>query len=375
MGFAGQTVDTTSDPQTVTLTNTSGAAQTLTSIEVSGDFAETDTCGGPIASGESCTISVTFTPTLAGARTGDLTVIDGTGGTSVVALTGNGFVSAIDLSAAILNFGDQGVGTTSTAQTVTLTNTGEGVFTITSIAVSGEFAQTNDCVSLAASASCTVNVTFSPTVGGARTGTLTIDSNDPASPHTVNLTGTGTAFVITVPEGGDTVAITARETANYELVLAPAGFVGTVTLTCTGAPAGTTCTVTPNMVTLDGTTDVTIMVSVTTTAPSLLMPPAGPQSGMPRLPWLLGLGMAVALAEALRRRTARAGGLMPQRAWPVVAATLLFAALWTSCSDDVVPAPAGPMGGTPTGTTSTLMINASSGGQVIQTIPLTLTVN
>ena len=49
-------------------------------------------------------------------------------------------------------------------------------------------------------------------------------------------------FVITVPAGGDTVTITAGETANYELVLAPAGFVGTVTLTCTGAPAGTDLT-------------------------------------------------------------------------------------------------------------------------------------
>ncbi len=242
----------------------------------------------------------------------------------------------------------------------------------------GDLGQTNDCVSLAASASCTFNVTFTPTAGGARTGTLTIDSNDPGSPDTVNLTGTGTEFVVTVPEGGDTVTITAGGTANYELVLAPAGFVGTVTLTCTGAPAGTTCTVTPNMVTLDGATAVTIMVSVATTAPSLLMPPAGPQSGMPWLPWLLGLAMTVALAEALRRRTAWAGRLMPQRAWPVLAATLLFAALWASCGSGaptLPPAGGGiPTGGTPTGT-STLTINASSGGQVVQTIPLTLTVN
>ena len=297
----------------------------------------------------------------------------------MVAITGTGIDPAVGLSIADLAFGDQGVGTTSTAQTVTLTNTGEeGVLTITSIAVSGNFAQINDCATLAASASCTVNVTFSPTAGGALAGVLTIDSNDPASPDTVNLTGTGTEFVVTVTGGGDTVTITAGGTANYELLLAPAGFVGTVTLTCTGAPAGTTCTVTPNMVTLDGTIGVAIMVIVTTTAPSLLMPPAGPQSGMPWLPWLLGLAMTVALVEALRRRSAWAGRLMPQRAWPVLVATLLFAALWASCGSGgptLPPAGGGiPTGGTPTGT-STLVINASSGGQVVQTINLTLTVN
>ena len=379
--FADQGVGTTSTAQTVTLTNTGEDLLTITSIAVSGDFDQTNTCSNPLAVGESCTISVTFTPTLAGTRTGELTVIADSVGVSTVALTGTGGaggVPAVALSSTTLSFVDQPVGTTSAAQTVTLTNTGDGVLNVTGLTVSGDFAQTNDCAPLAPSASCTVNVSFSPTAGGARTGTLTIDSNDPGSPDTVNLTGTGTEFVVTVTGGGDTVTITAGGTANYELLLAPAGFVGTVTLTCTGVPAGTTCTVTPNMVTLDGTIGVAIMVIVTTTAPSLLMPPAGPQSGMPWLPWLLGLAMTVALAEALRRRSAWAGRLMPQRAWPVLAATLLFAALWASCGSGgptLPPAGGGiPTGGTPTGT-STLVINASSGGQVVQTINLTLTVN
>ena len=275
-----------------------------------------------------------------------------------------------------MTFADEIVGTTSAAQPVTVTNNSDAPLTITTIVTSGDFAETNTCDNpLAVGDTCTIDVTFTPTVGGTRTGVLTI-TDDTAGTSTVALSGIGTEFVVTVPEGGDTVTITAGETANYELLLAPAGFVGTVTLTCTGAPAGTTCTVTPNMVTLDGTTDVTIMVSVTTTAPSLLMPPAGPQSGMPWLLWLLGLAMTVALAEALQRRTAWAGKLMPQRAWPVLAATLLFAVLWASCGSGEAPGLGGgiPTGGTPTGT-STLMINVSSGGQVVQTIDLTLTVN
>ena len=276
-----------------------------------------------------------------------------------------------------LTFADENVGTTSAAQPVTVTNNSGAPLTITTIVMSGDFAETNTCDNpLAFGDTCTIDVTFTPTVGGTRTGGLTI-TDDTGGTSTLALSGIGTAFTITVAPGSDTVeVISAGETGSYELVLSPAGFVGTVTLTCTGAPAGTTCTVTPNMVTLDGTTDVPIMVSVTTTARSILGPPPGPPSGSPRLPWLLGLAMTVALAEALRRRRAWAGRLMPQRAWPVLAATLLFAALWASCGADEIPGLGGgiPTGGTPTGT-STLMINASSGGQVIQTIDLTLTVN
>ena len=57
--------------------------------------------------------------------------------------------------------------------------------------MTGDFAQTNNCTSIAVNASCTVNVTFHPTAGGARTGTLTVTSNANNSPTTATLTGTG----------------------------------------------------------------------------------------------------------------------------------------------------------------------------------------
>ena len=39
---------------------------------------------------------------------------------------------------------------------------------------------------------CTINITFTPTATGNRTGTLTINDNAAGSPHTVALSGTGT---------------------------------------------------------------------------------------------------------------------------------------------------------------------------------------
>ncbi|HXA58488.1 MAG TPA: discoidin domain-containing protein [Streptosporangiaceae bacterium] len=98
----------------------------------------------------------------------------------------------LSLSPSSLTFASQNVGTTSAAQVVTVTNTGNAPASISSIAASGEFAQTNNCgASLAAGANCTINVTFTPTAVGTRTGYVTINSNATNSPGTISLSGTG----------------------------------------------------------------------------------------------------------------------------------------------------------------------------------------
>jgi len=102
------------------------------------------------------------------------------------------------LSPGSLSFGSQSVGTTSSAQAVTLQNTGNASMTLSSIAVtglnSGDFAQTNTCAgSVAAGASCTINVTFKPAATGTRTASVTISDNATGSPQAVNLTGTATS--------------------------------------------------------------------------------------------------------------------------------------------------------------------------------------
>src|SRR6266702_1202141 len=144
--FANQLVGTTSAAQTVTLTNTGNTTLNMTSIAASGDYAQTNTCGTSVAAGASCTINVTFTPTAVGTRTGAITITDDASGSpQTVSLTGTGIASAVSLSPSSLTFANQLVGTTSAAQTITLTNTGNTTLNMTSIAASGDDAQTNTC--------------------------------------------------------------------------------------------------------------------------------------------------------------------------------------------------------------------------------------
>ncbi|MGO8734679.1 MAG: choice-of-anchor D domain-containing protein [Terriglobia bacterium] len=194
--FTAQQVGASSGAQSVTLTNTGSASLSFASITASGDFSQTNTCGSSLASSASCALSVTFKPTATGTRTGTVTITDNaTPATQTVSLTGTGVVAPmVSLSSASLNFPAQKVGTSSSAQSVTLKNAGSASLSITSITASGDFSQTNTCgSSVAASASCTLSVTFKPTVAGARTGAVTITDNASPTTQTVSLTGTGGA--------------------------------------------------------------------------------------------------------------------------------------------------------------------------------------
>jgi phosphodiesterase/alkaline phosphatase D-like protein len=199
--FASQLVGTSSAIQIATLTNTGGSPLNLSSITIvgtnSGDFTQTNTCGASLAPNANCNITVTFTPAATGARTATLTITDDAAGSpQTLNLSGTGATSSVSLSPASLTFVNQSVGTSSAAQAVTLTNSGTTVLTLTSITITGtnggDFSQTNNCgASLAAGANCAINVTFTPTATGARSGTLTITDNAPNGPQTVALTGTG----------------------------------------------------------------------------------------------------------------------------------------------------------------------------------------
>ncbi len=98
----------------------------------------------------------------------------------------------VSLTPPSLGFGNQQVGTTSASQALTLQNIGTGALSIASISASGDFAQTNTCgATLAAAASCTIDVTFTPTATGARGGSVSVASDAPGSPHSSSLGGTG----------------------------------------------------------------------------------------------------------------------------------------------------------------------------------------
>jgi hypothetical protein len=112
------------------------------------------------------------------------------------------------LSPTSLTFGAQGLQTVSAPQSVSVTNAGTAALTLSSIVATGDFSQTNSCgSSLAAGSSCTVNVTFTPTAPGARSGSITISDNAANSPQTVALSGTGQANAVT-PAGTYQVGIT-----------------------------------------------------------------------------------------------------------------------------------------------------------------------
>jgi probable HAF family extracellular repeat protein len=118
----------------------------------------------------------------------------------------------IDIAPGALSFPAQAVGTTSSAEPVVLTNSGTAPVAIGSMSMTGDFAQTNDCgASLAPAGQCTVMVTFTPTVAGNLTGSLTVSAG--GQPFVVALSGvaplkvtlsasapsvtTGTAFTLT----------------------------------------------------------------------------------------------------------------------------------------------------------------------------------
>jgi len=93
----------------------------------------------------------------------------------------------------MLNFKKQAVGTTSSPQTVTLTNTGRTALRIASMKASTEFGVTSTCgTSVAAGAKCSISVTFSPTKQGAAQGTITIIDSASSKPQVIELLGTGT---------------------------------------------------------------------------------------------------------------------------------------------------------------------------------------
>ncbi len=192
MSFGNVAVGANSAVKKATLTNTGAASLTITSVTISGPYSQTNTCGTTVKAGKNCTISVTFSPTATGTFTGNLTVTDSaTSSPQTVSLTGNGLTGVI-LSPTNLTFPAQNVGTTSAPKISTLQNFNLTVLTISSITITGNFAQTNTCgSSLAGATTCTISVTFTPQSTGTLKGTVTITDSATNSPQKINLSGTG----------------------------------------------------------------------------------------------------------------------------------------------------------------------------------------
>jgi hypothetical protein len=330
--FASTTVGATSPAQTITVANTGGAGLTISNVAATGNYAQTNNCPASLAGGTSCAISVTFTPTAPGNLYGTVVITDNAAnGSQTITLSGIGAAApVVSLSATSLTFTSQALGSTSAPQTITMTNTGTAALTIAGITVTGDFAELNTCgASLAPASSCALNVTFTPTAAGSRTGLLTITDNAAGSPQVVNLGGGGADFQFSISP--TTASVIAGGAATYTITVTPTfGFNAKVNLSCSGAPRNATCSISPSSVTPDGTNPVSATVTVATTARTLAPPRSGPNMNLPRLMtqfrftwfmWLLFILSLVASQAMARRR-----GLLLR-----LALVMGLVLLWAAC--------------------------------------------
>jgi len=232
----------TSASEDVRVSNTGSASLAFDSIAITGaqasDFeivSSNSACteGASLAAGTDCTVSVWFQPTAnTGTRNASLQINAGAAGTATVALSGPAVGSAsagASFTPAALDFGTVQVSTTSTAQFLTLSNTGVLELQISSITVSSaEFRFDSACPdTLPTGSHCDIAVQITPASTGTRRGTLTLASNAPDSPLQATLTGTGSstapvAELAWSPATGlqfpDTEAGTQSDTQSLDLI-------------------------------------------------------------------------------------------------------------------------------------------------------------
>jgi len=198
INFGSQQLGVKSSVQTAVLSNSGTTALGITGFSVGGansaDFAESNNCGSSLAAGAVCKISITFTPAATGARIATLSIEDtATNSPQTLSLSGTGTDNTVTLTPTTLTFPTQLVGTSSSAQNAVLTNTGSSSVTITAIAATGQFSQTNNCgTTLAAAGTCTISVVFAATAQGTDKGTVKIADNAAGTPQSLTLTGTAT---------------------------------------------------------------------------------------------------------------------------------------------------------------------------------------
>lgn len=278
---------------------------------------------------------------------------------------------AVTLSPAALTFSSQAVGSTSGAQTVALTNTGNAVLNLTSITASGDFSETNTCgTSVAAGSSCTISVTFAPTTGGALTGTITITDNANNSPQTIALSGSGSNVAVSTTSTGMTASAGGSATASLQ-VSSAGSFSGTVNLTCSvgyqgsGTPQNPpTCSLNPAQEQIASGSSATTTLTVNTTAAS---------SARLSIPWLpFGGGALAALCLFIG---------VPRRRWYklglLIALALITAGATFGCGAGNSTTSTSGGGGGPTnpGTTSgsyVVTVTATSTTDSAQTVSVTI---
>ena len=204
LSFLQTAPTTTSEPEMLTVTNTSTAPVSVTSYNFSGPnasdfFIQSKTCLPSLAAGASCTLSVAFQPSASGNESATLIATDNAAG-SPQSIPVAGIADpapTLAFSPTSLAFPGTGPGVTSAPQTLTVTNTSNTTpISVTSYKFSGpnatEFSiQSKTCdTALNVGASCTLSIVFKPTtVSGTANATLVAIDNASGSPQSVPVTG------------------------------------------------------------------------------------------------------------------------------------------------------------------------------------------
>jgi hypothetical protein len=381
IAFGNQNVGTASVLKPVTITNSGTATLTLTSITVDGDYTISNPCGSSLAVGAMCTVNVTFKPTAIGLRTGDVTVTDNAATpTQTVSLTGTGLGAQVSFSKTSLTFGAELVGVSSASQSVTVTNSGNAALTVTSVAATGDWSETNTCgASVAAGSSCSVSVVFTARAGGARSNVVTLTDNAVGSAfQTVSLSGTGQDFSLTAASAS--ASVSAGQTATYNLTVTPSGGLNqAVALSCSGLSSSSkaSCTVSPASVTPTGPTPVTVTVTTTAGSQLLPLPRATPQMPGGRFEWMLIALLGLAGITWLARRRPQAMPVKLRLAFGTACIAVLLAVGLAGCgssgSSSIVPS---THAGTPAGNYSITVTGTATSGSVTDShnVALTMTV-
>jgi trimeric autotransporter adhesin len=223
----------------------------------SGSAVTFDVVSGPgSVSGNTLTITGVGTVVVAANQAGNINYSAAAQVTrSIVVIAAN---LNLNFNVTALAFGSEPLGSTSSAQTLIIINPNGSAITITGIGSSGDFSASANCPAIAPFGSCSVNVTFRPSVAGARAGTLTVTDAQSNSPQSIPLTGTGAApgiqvtpslltfgsQVLATTSTGQTIIILNDGTAN--LVLSNVTTTGDFATTgdCAGVPAGSNCNLT-----------------------------------------------------------------------------------------------------------------------------------
>ena len=246
--FPNTAIGSSSAPQSVVIKSVGTETLTISGIGIGvTDFQETNDCGPSLAIGAFCTITVTFTPSVQENAQATLLVNNNSANpTGEIPLSGVSYTPApaISLNATTLNFPDTVLKTASAPLPVEVTNSGTAALNITGVSFfgfnPGEFSQTNNCGTVAPQASCTINITFTPSAYGAQDAFVSITDNVLTSPQAVELKGSGIELG-TYTLSGSAVALTPGGTGSSTITANPSGgYTGTITLSSCSAMSSPT---------------------------------------------------------------------------------------------------------------------------------------